>query len=136
MVWNVLMILFLIGTAMLIIWSYNHLRDAIDQELEMKRRNQPELGEKTEQEYYEGGALRKETSYRNGIPIGIGREFFKDGRLKKAWNYMEGNKEFVSKEYNTHGQLTIEEYFKAGKIVRRREFDKDGHVTSEQYFAT
>ena len=135
MVWTVLMILFVIGTLMLITWSFGHLKETLEEEAEVKKRSQPQLGDKTEKEFYDSGALKKEVTFRNGVPIGIGHEYFPDGRLQKAYNFMNGTKEYLTKEYNAQGQLTVEEYFKLSRLIRRKEFDKDGHVTSEKHLA-
>ena len=73
--------------------------------------------------------LLEESSWQNGIPIGISKSYYKNGNLKiegyqKCYNY-----EGIVKHYYESGKLHIEENYKAGVIHGEKTvYDEAGKI--------
>lgn len=97
--------------------------------------------------YYEGGVLRRETTYEDGkillvkeyfnngaihftedlrdaldIPnqkeLGVGKVYYRNGMLKYEWNLTRSNRRGFKKAYNAAGEVVMETYFdQKGQVV-------------------
>ncbi|MBU1125940.1 MAG: toxin-antitoxin system YwqK family antitoxin [Candidatus Omnitrophica bacterium] len=61
-------------------------------------------------QYYPGGVLGAETTYKNGMPDGISRTYYEDGALKTEWIYLHG-KLTHEKTYNESGEVIDEKIY-------------------------
>ena len=70
--------------------------------------------------------------YKEGKPVGIGKEYYKSGKLRSIIPYKNGNINGVLKEYDEAGQLikrdTVIDSFEKGLIIT---YNKNGSISAE-----
>lgn len=77
-------------------------------------------------EYYLGGKLKAEISYKDGLRHGISREYYESGLIASEHNYKEGKRHGLGRVYSEQGVLQFESLYGDGKFISIKEFDKKG----------
>lgn len=67
--------------------------------------------------YYENGVLSYEVLYRNGRKVGVAKGYYEDGKLLTTTPYLNGMKEGTSQGYDKNGNLLMETTYKNGEQV-------------------
>jgi hypothetical protein len=85
--------------------------------------------------YYldEEGRLESESSYQDGIEVGLGRAWFETGQLLHEHPMFRGVFHGKVREWQRNGRLALEADYEFGHDVHHKRWDEDGNLIEEYY---
>ena len=77
------------------------------------------------------GQLETETTYREGIQMGLRRAWFETGQLQHEYMMFRGVLHGKKREWHFNGQLSEEGDCEFGYVLRRKRWNEDGELIED-----
>ncbi len=84
--------------------------------------------------FFEDGKTMYENTFINGKRSGVCREWDYGAQIKKEFTYKNGVKHGLQRWFHPNGKIWIEEIYKDGKILERKNCNKNGATTETEIY--